>query len=56
MDGDSGRVLYGKEADVPRPMASTTKIMTCIIALEHMQGDAEIVLDDTASVLLQLIR
>ncbi|MCI8582084.1 MAG: D-alanyl-D-alanine carboxypeptidase [Dorea sp.] len=42
MDGDSGRVLYGKEADVPRPMASTTKIMTCIIALEHMQGDAEI--------------
>lgn len=42
MDGDSGRVLYGKEADVPRPMASTTKIMTCILALEHMQGDTEI--------------
>lgn len=42
MDGDSGRVLYGKEADVPRPMASTTKIMTCIIALEHMQGDTEL--------------
>ena len=35
MDGDSGRVLYGKEADVPLPMASTTKIMTCILALEQ---------------------
>lgn len=37
MDGDSGRVLYGKQADVGMAMASTTKIMTCILALE--QGD-----------------
>lgn len=35
MDADSGRVLFGKEEDVVRPMASTTKIMTCILALEH---------------------
>lgn len=35
MDADTGRVLYGKEADVRRPMASTTKIMTCILALEE---------------------
>ena len=34
IDADSGRVLFEKEADVIRPMASTTKIMTCIIALE----------------------
>ena len=34
MDGDSGRILYGKEADTPLAMASTTKIMTCILALE----------------------
>ena len=34
MDGDSGRILYGKEADMPLAMASTTKIMTCILALE----------------------
>lgn len=34
MDGDSGRILYEKEGDVFRPMASTTKIMTCILALE----------------------
>ena len=43
MDGDSGRVLYGKEADVPRPMASTTKIMTCILALEYMKDEQEVV-------------
>lgn len=35
MDGDSGRILYGKKEDVPMPMASTTKIMTCILALEN---------------------
>ncbi len=35
VDGDTGRVLYGKNADTVMPMASTTKIMTCIIALEY---------------------
>jgi len=40
MDGDSGRVLYGNSsAQEPLPMASTTKIMTCIIVLE--QGDVD---------------
>ena len=39
MDGDSGRVLYGKKADVPRPNASTTKVLTCILALENVPGD-----------------
>ena len=39
MDGDSGRVLYGKKADVPRPNASTTKVLTCILALENAPGD-----------------
>ena len=42
LDGDSGRILFGKDADTPRPMASTTKIMTCIIALEYMQDENEI--------------
>ena len=37
MDADSGRVLFGKEEHVIRPMASTTKIMTCILALEEME-------------------
>lgn len=34
MDADSGRVLYGKNPTEKLPMASTTKIMTCILALE----------------------
>lgn len=38
-DGESDRVLYGKEADVPLANASTTKIMTCILALEEAQTD-----------------
>ena len=39
MDGDSGRVLYGKEEQTELPMASTTKIMTCILALEEAAPD-----------------
>ena len=35
IDADSGRVLYEKNAEEERAMASTTKIMTCIIALEQ---------------------
>lgn len=31
----SGRVLYEKDADKRRPMASTTKIMTALVALEN---------------------
>lgn len=34
MDGDSGRVLFEKNGEEQRPMASTTKIMTCILVLE----------------------
>ncbi|MDO4453244.1 MAG: D-alanyl-D-alanine carboxypeptidase family protein [Eubacteriales bacterium] len=39
MDGDSGRVLYEKNGEEIRPMASTTKIMTCILALENSSPD-----------------
>ncbi len=39
MDGDSGRVLYGKDAYKQMPMASTTKVMTCIVTLEHASED-----------------
>lgn len=35
LDGDTGRVLYGKNEETAAPMASTTKIMTCILALEY---------------------
>ncbi len=40
MDAKSGRVLYSKDADTPLPMASTTKIMTCILALELGEPDS----------------
>lgn len=39
MDADSGRILYGKNEDQIMPMASTTKIMTCIVALENANTD-----------------
>ena len=35
IDGDSGRVLWGKNESEPLTMASTTKIMTAIIVLEE---------------------
>ena len=37
MAGDTGRVLFGKLETDPMAMASTTKIMTCILALENGQ-------------------
>lgn len=39
MDADSGRILYEKEGETPRPNASTTKVLTCILALENGDGD-----------------
>lgn len=39
MDADTGRILYGKEERKIRPMASTTKVMTCILALEQTEGN-----------------
>lgn len=42
MDADTGRILYGKGQDIMRPMASTTKIMTCILALELGDGDDKV--------------
>ena len=35
MDADSHRVLFEKNGYEVMPMASTTKIMTCIVALEY---------------------
>lgn len=35
MDADSGRILFAKNGQEQRAMASTTKIMTCILALEN---------------------
>ena len=42
VDGKSGRVLYGKNIDERMLIASTTKIMTALVALEHGNIDDEI--------------
>lgn len=49
MDGNSGRILYGKEENLKRPMASTTKIMTCILALENGTLEDEVKVSSLAA-------
>ena len=49
MDGDSGRVLYEKEGYTARPNASTTKVMTCILALENGKGDDYVMVSKNAA-------
>ena len=43
MDARTGRVLWGKNEREPLAMASTTKIMTALLALEHGKPDAKVV-------------
>ena len=40
IEAESGRVLFSQNSDEMLPMASTTKIMTCLLALENAQLDA----------------
>lgn len=40
MDADSGRILYAKNGSTAMANASTTKILTCIVALEYCEMDA----------------
>ena len=35
MDGNNGQILYQKNMDASYPPASTTKIMTALLTLEH---------------------
>jgi D-alanyl-D-alanine carboxypeptidase (penicillin-binding protein 5/6) len=42
MNLDDGRVLYARSADTRRPMASTTKIMTGMLALETLPLDKKV--------------
>lgn len=48
MDADTGEVLAGRNSDLPLPMASTTKIMTCIVALEEGILSDEVVIPKEA--------
>lgn len=42
MDAESGRVLYEKDGNIHMPNASTTKIMTCILAIENGNLEDEV--------------
>lgn len=49
MDGDTGRVLVGKEEKNPMANASTTKILTCIVTLESCSLDETVVISANAA-------
>lgn len=49
MDGDTGRVLVGKEAQNPMSNASTTKILTCIVTLENCSLDEIVTISANAA-------
>lgn len=51
MDAESGRILFEKNGYERLPMASTTKIMTCILALE--EGNMEDVVTTSANAAMQ---
>ncbi len=48
MDADTGRILFTKNGSKEAPMASTTKIMTCILALENAELSDEVAFSDNA--------
>lgn len=49
MDGDTGRVLIGKQETNPMANASTTKILTCIVTLENCDLDEVVTISANAS-------
>ena len=49
MDADSGRILFEKNGFEQRAMASTTKIMTCILALEKGNPDDVVTASENAA-------
>lgn len=50
IDGDSGRILYEKNAYEKRGMASTTKIMTALVVLENAKLDDVVNVSYNASI------
>ncbi len=49
MDGENGRILYDKAGEEVRANASTTKILTCILALEYGDLDDTVVISSYAA-------
>ncbi|MBQ3490340.1 MAG: D-alanyl-D-alanine carboxypeptidase [Clostridia bacterium] len=48
IDAESGKILYEKDAHTRRGMASTTKIMTALVALENSSLDRIVTVDPRA--------
>ncbi|MFW5671959.1 MAG: D-alanyl-D-alanine carboxypeptidase family protein [Acetivibrio ethanolgignens] len=49
MDADTGRILFEKNGEEERAMASTTKIMTLLVALEHGNLEDEVKISENAA-------
>ena len=49
VDAASGRVLFAQNVDTRRPVASTTKFMTCLLALEHASLDESVTVSARAA-------
>ena len=49
MDGDTGRILTGKEENNPMANASTTKILTCIVTLERCDLEETVTISEYAA-------
>lgn len=49
IDAESGRLLWGKNADTPMEMASTTKIMTAILVLEKSRPEEIVTISKNAA-------
>lgn len=49
MDQHTGRIIYGKKAHERRPIASITKVMTAILALEHGHLDELVTTSERAT-------
>jgi D-alanyl-D-alanine carboxypeptidase (penicillin-binding protein 5/6) len=49
VDGTSGQIILSRQADVARPVASTTKMMTAILAVEYASPDEVAVVSNHAA-------
>lgn len=48
IDADSGEILYGRNPQSKMAMASTTKIMSAVVAIENMSLDTKVKIPDEA--------
>ena len=49
IEASTGRVIYEKDADVARPPASMTKMMTCILGIEYLTKRSLVQISESAA-------